>query len=113
MAYDIHLAERIEQALTQRKVAFRTIKMMGGLCFMVDEKMCVGIVKDQLMARIGEENMEQMLQREGAIPMDFTGKPLKGFIYVKPEGFDFETDFDFWINACLAYNPLAKASKKR
>lgn len=119
MAFDSHLAERIEQILIQKKVVFYQKKMMGGLCFMVNEKMCCAIHFDKkkqldlLMARIGPEQEEIHKNRPGCLPMDFTGRPMKGFVFVDANGFDLEEDLLFWINLCLAYNPKANSSKKR
>jgi len=93
--------------------------MMGGLCFMVNDKMCCGIHFDKkreidlLMARIGEAASPKALEKEGCLPMDFTGRPMKGYVFVTPEGVDMEEDLDYWIQLCLDFNPLAKASKKR
>lgn len=113
MAYDNYLEERITRLLQAKKVAFHAKKMMGGLCYMVDDKMCVGIVKDDLMVRVGEEKMLETLQLEGAKPMTFTGKPLKGYVFVEPIGIDTESQLEMWIDAALAFNPLAKSSKKK
>lgn len=113
MAYDELLADRIRNTLNEKKVESRELKMMGGLCFMVDEKMCVGIVKNMLMARIGEEAYESALSKKGVQPMDFTGRPMKGYVFIEPEGVDMEEDLTYWIQKCLDFNPLAKSSKKR
>ena len=113
MAYDEYLHERIESVLNAKNIPFEAKKMMGGLCFMVDDKMCLGIVKNELMARVGEEQYQELIDREGAKPMDFTKRPMKGYLFVEPEGFDFEEDLEFWIDKCLAFNPEAKSSKKR
>jgi len=113
MAYNEYLAERITQTLKEKKVLFDTRKMMGGLCFMVDDKMCIGINKDFLMARIDPLYYEIYLKEKGSRPMDFTGRPMKGFIFVEPEGTDLETDLEEWIDRCLEFNPKAKSSKKK
>lgn len=113
MAYDEHLAERIRQSLTRHKTPFEEKKMMGGLCFMVDDKMCLGVMKNELMARIDPEIVPEALKRKEAHPMDFTGKRMKSFATVKPEGVDLETDFEYWIQLCLDFNPKAKSSKKK
>lgn len=113
MAYNEYLAERIERILTAKKVDFFTKKMMGGLTFMVDSKMCVGIVNDDLMARIGTENYEMALTKNGCRPMNFTGKTMKGYVFVSPEAIDFEADLEYWLQLALDFNPLAKASKKK
>jgi len=113
MAYDTYLAERVNRILTEQKVNFYEKKMFGGVCFMVNEKMCCGVLKNQIMARINPEVYEASLNKEGASKMNFTGREMKGFIYINPEGTDMEEDLTFWVNLCLAYNPLAKASKKK
>ncbi len=113
MAYDENLADRIRATFDHKHVHYRELKMMGGLCFMVDDKMCVGVTGDRLMARVGKEGYEDAISREGCIPMDFTGRPLSGFVYVLPDAIDTEDELDEWIQICLNYNPLAKASKKK
>ena len=113
MAYDELLADRIRQALKERNINATEKKMMGGLTFMVDDKMCIGIVKDQLMARIDPELQAIALARKGCHEMDFTGRPMKGFVFVAPEGWDAEIDLDYWVQLCLDYNPRAKSSKKK
>lgn len=119
MPYNEFLADRIRRVFGEKRVSFTEKKMMGGLCFMVDDKMCCGIHFDKkknsdlLMARVGEGAMEDSLQKEGCMPMDFTGRPMKGYVFVSPEGFDAEVDLEGWIQRCLDFNPLAKASKKK
>ena len=113
MAYDIHLADRISNLLEQKGVVFEVKKMMGGWCAMVDNKMCVGIVKNQLMARIGPDAYEKALTRPHCGEMNFTGRSMKGYVFVEPEGIDKADDLEYYVDLCLAFNPLAKASKKK
>ena len=113
MAYDTYLEERITRILEEKKTNFIAKKMMGGLCYMVEGKMCLGIIKDQLMCRVGEDVYEACLQKEGCIPMDFTKRPMKGYVYVVPEAVDNDEALTEWIQVCLDFNPLAKASKKK
>ncbi len=113
MAYNEFLQERIESLLNDKNIGFSAKKMMGGLCYMIDDKMCFGIVKNELMARVGSENFDELLQRNGAKPMDFTKRPMKGYLFIEPEGIDYDTDLEFWIDRCLEFNPLAVASGKR
>ncbi len=119
MPYDQHLADRITRTLEDKKVAFEARNMMGGRVFMVDDKMLCGIHIDKkygdslLMARIGEEAYKKVIEREDCLPMDFTGRPMRGYVFVTPDGFDMEDDLAYWIDLCLAFNPLAKASKRR
>ncbi len=117
MAYDEYLAERISNVLKQKNVSFNTKPMMGGLLFQVNDKMLCGIHIDKkygdslLMARIGEDAYPEEITKEFCLPMDFTGRPMRGYIFVTPQGFDMEDDLEYWLDLCLAFNPLAKASK--
>jgi len=113
MAYDELLEDRIERVMKERGIPFRKKKMMGGLTFMVEDKMCVGIVRDTLMARIDPEIYETALKKKGCRQMDFTGRPMKGFVFVEPEGIDLDEDLEYWIQLALDYNPKAAKSGKR
>ncbi len=119
MAYDAFLADRIRQLLKEKHVLFEELNMMGGLCFKVDNKMLCGIHFDKnfgdnlLMARVGEAVYEAELEKPNCLPMDFTGRPMKGYIFVTPEGFDVDDDLSYWLDLCLAFNPFAKASKPK
>ncbi|MBX2871335.1 MAG: TfoX/Sxy family protein [Saprospiraceae bacterium] len=113
MAYSELLADRIRQILADKGIATVEKKMMGGLCFMVDDKMCLGVIKEELMARIGPDAYEAALEKAGSRAMDFTGRPMKGYVFVEPEGIDMDKDLSYWIQACLDFNPLAKSSKKK
>lgn len=111
--YSEYLADRIRQVLKEKNTYYTEKKMMGGLAFMVDDKMCVGITNDDLMARIDPDIYEDALKRKGVREMDFTKKPMKGWIYVSPEGIDLDDDLSSWIQLALDFNPKAKSSKRR
>ena len=113
MAYNEYLAERIERTLKEKGTPYELKKMMGGLCYMVDEKMCFGIVKDELMARINPDLYEESLTKPGCKEMNFTGRAMKGFVFVEGEGIDMDEDLEYWIQLCLDFNPLAVKSKKK
>ena len=113
MAYDEYLADRINKVLKDKNISFEEKQMMGGLCFLVDDKMCVGIIKDELMCRIGPEKYEKALAKPGCKEMTFTGKAMKGYVYVEPEAMDDDEDLADWIQLCLDFNPLAKSSKRK
>lgn len=113
MAYDEFLADRIKAELKRQNVPFEEKKMMGGVCYLVNDKMCVGIVKQKLMARIGTEKYDEAFDKPGCREMDFTGKPLKGYVFVEPDGIDLDSDLAYWVNLALEFNPRAKSSKKR
>lgn len=113
MAYNEFLADRVTVFFEEKKVLFEVKKMMGGLCFMVDSKMCVGIIKDEIMARIHPDIYEESLTKKGCNKMNFTGRPMKGFVFLSDEAIDMEEDLYYWLQLALDFNPLAKASKKR
>ena len=113
MAFDEILAGRIRASLGKKNAAFQEKKMMGGLCFLVDGKMCMGVVKNKLMARIGQDAYDQALKEKGCTEMDFTGKPMKGFVFVEPSGLTSESELDHWTELCLSYNPFAKSGRKK
>jgi TfoX/Sxy family transcriptional regulator of competence genes len=102
MAYDEGLAERIREVLDGRP-AVTEKKMFGGLAFMLDGYMFVGVQDDTLMARVGPDNHAAALARPGARPMDFTGRPMKGYVYVDPKGFESDEDLAGWIKQCAAF----------
>jgi TfoX/Sxy family transcriptional regulator of competence genes len=111
MAYNQHLAERIALELERKHIGYETRKMFGGICYMVDDKMCVGVVKDALMARTDPAEAQHLLAKPGASPMDFTRKSMKGFLFIDDDGWDSDDGLSYWIDKCLEYNPLAKSSK--
>jgi len=113
MAFDEFLADRIRIALKEKKARFTEKKMMGGLACMVDDKMCVGVIENNMMARIDPEVYEKSITRPGCRPMDFTGRPMKGWIYLEPEAIDMDKDLNEWVQLALDYNPKAKSSKKK
>lgn len=119
MAFDHYQADRIRAVLKEKSVVYEERKMMGGLCVMVNEKMCFGLLQsktdgqDLLMIRVGEESCQKIINDAYILPMDFTGRPMKGYAFVSAEGFDMDEDISKWIQMCLDYNPLAKKSPKK
>ncbi|MFO1514627.1 MAG: TfoX/Sxy family protein [Verrucomicrobiota bacterium] len=113
MAYNEQLAERVRQIFGDARVRVEEKCMMGGLCFMVNGKMCVGVEKERLMARIDPEEYESALRRKGCVPMDFTGRPMRGFVFVNPAGLATDDALNDWLKLALEFNPRAKSSKKK
>jgi TfoX/Sxy family transcriptional regulator of competence genes len=113
MAYDEFLAERIRISLIENQTTFEEKKMFGGVCFMVDDKMCIGVINNDLMVRIDSEKEDEFLKEKGCRPMDFAKRPMKGFLYVNPDGVDMDDDLDKWVKRCLEFNPKAKSSKRK
>ena len=102
MAYDEEMAYRIRAALAgQEGVTER--KMFGGLAFMVNGHMCCGLAKGDLMVRVGPEQHEEALAQPHAREMDFTGRPMKGFVYVDSAGYGSDKDLQAWIDRGLAF----------
>ena len=113
MSYNTKLADRVREALAQRTVVEEK-EMFRGVCFMVNGKMCVCISGEELLCRIGAEAMEAALDENGVRQMIMSrSRPSKDFVFVSPEAFQRQTDFDKWIELALDFNPKAKASKKR
>ena len=99
MSYDEGLAERLREALqSQRGISEK--KMFGGLAFMAGGYMFIGITGNILMARIGPEYYQQALSRPYVRVMDFTGKPMRGFVFVDPPWFESDSDLSDWVQRC-------------
>lgn len=113
MPYDLSLADRVSDLFSARGVNHETKRMMGGLCFLVNGKMCLGVTERRLMVRLDPAEEEQALQRPGCKPMDFTGRPMRGYVFVHPEGYESDAALRHWVELALAFNPKAKASVKR
>ena len=87
--------------------------MFGGLCFMVNGKMCVGVETSRLMVRFNPEKTEEVMEIEGAMPMDFTSRVMKGYAFVDIVALNTKKKLEYWVNLALEYNKIAKASKKK
>lgn len=111
MAYNEKLGDKIREVLVDEE-NIEEKAMFGGLCFMVNGKMCVGVVKDEMMCRINPDMDETVLEMDGCRPMDFTGKRMKGYVFVSEDGIKTKKQFDYFISLCLEFNSIAKASKK-
>lgn len=113
MAYNEKLADRTREliALTQKNVEEK--KMFGGLCFMVNDKMCIGVEKERLMVRIDPARYDEAMEKEGCVPMDFTGKVMKGFVFVDADVVTTKKKLEYWVTLALEYNKIAKVSKKK
>ena len=113
MAYNEKLADRTREiiAITHKKVEEK--KMFGGLCFMVNDKMCVGVEKDRLMVRLNPDLFEEVIEKKGCKPMDFTGKIMKGYVFVDAEALHNKKKLEYWVKLALDFNKLAKSSKKK
>jgi TfoX/Sxy family transcriptional regulator of competence genes len=102
MAYDEDVAFRIRAVLADQDSVTEK-KMFGGLSFVVNGHMCCGLAKEKLMVRVGPEQYEECLAQPHAREMDFTGRPMKGMIYVDSEGYDSDEDLQAWVDRGLAF----------
>jgi len=116
VAYNETLAGRLRELLAARpEVSER--KMFGGLAFMLRGHMFAGVLDDSLMARVGPQAYSEDLRQPHAREMDFTGKPLRGYIFVGPAGLESTADLERWLGLCLAFAetlpPKASATARR
>ena len=113
MAYNEKLANMTRElfSLSGNKTEEKT--MFGGLCFMVNGKMCVGVEKDRLMVRLDPARYDEVMEIEGCKPMDFTGRVMKGFVFVDADVLKTKKKLDHWIRLALEYNKVVKVAKKK
>jgi TfoX/Sxy family transcriptional regulator of competence genes len=112
MAYDLGLAQRIRDAL-QSRLNITERAMFGGLAFLVDGKMFVGVQGSTLMARVGPERHEDALTVPNVRPMDFTGRPMKGYVYVDSPGLAEDKNLKAWVHWCVSYVAALPARKSK
>ena len=98
MAYDETFADRVRDALAPR-AGLTERRMFGGIAFMVDGNMAVGIIGEDLMVRLDPADAEAALTEEHVRPMDFTGRPMKGMVFVDSDGTASEADLASWVDA--------------
>ncbi len=112
MAYDETTAARVRKLLKgQRDVAER--KMMGGLCFMVNNTMCCTVSgRGGMLIRVGPEAHERMLQEPHTSPMEMRGRIMSGFIRLAPEGYQSDADLKTWVKRGLDFVAAAPAKTK-
>lgn len=102
MAYDEILAKRVRLSV-RNKPGVTERMMFGGIAFMLRGHMFVGVIERSLMARVGPDNYESALTRPGAREMDFTGKPMRGYVFVGPDALQKASDLKRWVELCIAF----------
>lgn len=118
MAYNEKLADRVRELITLTHKKVEEKKMFGGLSFMVNDKMCVGVKEKRMLVRIDPEMTDEVAEKEGCAPMVHSGKTMKGFIFVDIDTLQTKKNLEYWIKLALEYNsiarraPQAKTSKK-
>jgi TfoX/Sxy family transcriptional regulator of competence genes len=102
MSYDEGLADRIRDVVaSQAGVGER--QMFGGIAFLLGGKMFCGIVKDELMVRVGPDRHAEALRQPHVRPMDFTGRPMKGYVFVAPSGYESDAALEKWVSWALEF----------
>jgi hypothetical protein len=112
MAYDERLADRVRRLLASRK-GISERKMFGGIAFLIDGKICVGVINDELIVRVGRDGHADAMGRKHTRPMDFTGRPMRGMVYVEPAGVARGVALERWIETGVNGARTSPASKKR
>ncbi|HSU27913.1 MAG TPA: TfoX/Sxy family protein [Chitinophagaceae bacterium] len=113
MAYNEKLADRVRELISLGNGKIEEKQMFGGLCFMVNDKMCVGVEQERLMIRLDPAKYDEAMEKDGCQPMDFTGKIMKGYVFVDLNVLNTSKRLEYWVNLALEYNKIAKASKKK
>ena len=113
MAYDEKLADRTREIIARTHKNVEEKRMFGGLCFMVNDKMCVGVEKERLMVRLDPAKYDEVMEKEGCRPMDFTGKIMKGYVFVDIDVLNTKKELEYWVKLALDFNKKAKPSKKK
>jgi len=102
MPYDEGLAQRVREVL-EDVTGLSEKKMFGGLCFMLNGNMCCGVAGEELMLRVGPDAYEDAVSQPHARKMDFTGRPMKGFVFVEPDGIASDKDLNSWVAKASAF----------
>lgn len=110
--YNEKLADKVREYLVDIPNVTEK-KMFQGLCFMVNDKMCICVRDEKLLCRIEPEKVDELLEKGNSSPMIHNGKKMKGYVFVDENGYKNKKDFDSWIQLCLDYNPIAKSSKRK
>lgn len=113
MAYDEELGSRITGLLNDIGVSFTEKKMFGGLGFMINGKMSVGIVKEDLMLRVLDARIDEVLADPNVRPMDFTGRPMKGFVFVDAQGFQRDSALRGWLELGIEFGKHGIVKSRR
>ncbi len=112
MAYNHLLADRVRELLATNEDTTEK-EMFSGVCFMVEDKMCICVSGEELLCRIGAEQVAIELENGNCRNMMNNGRSMKDYVYVEEAGFAQAQKLHYWVNLCLAFNPKAKASKKK
>ncbi|RVU02729.1 TfoX family protein [Mucilaginibacter limnophilus] len=112
MAANHELLNRVREALADIP-GIEEKAMFGGVCFLVDDKMCVCVRREDIMCRLNPNSYHNELEKPGVQQMIHNGRVMKGYVFIAPETMQNKADFNYWISLALEYNKIAKSSKKK
>lgn len=112
MAANEALTNRVREALMHLPDVTEK-SMFKGICFMVDDKMCICVNDETILCRIGPAKLEEALEKNGVTQMMHNGKPMKDYVFVNQAEIQNQQEFDYWVQLSLAFNKVAKSSKKK
>lgn len=107
------LFERMRNVLLVKEVLWEEKRMMGGLAFMVDDKLCFGTYRGGLLCRIDSDEKDKLLADTDAEIVRQGGREMKSYVLLQPYSYESDHELEFWISKCLKFNPKAKSSKKK
>ena len=113
MAVNEALADRVRAIISQTHENVEEKRMFGALCFMVDDKMCIGVQEENIMVRLDPAMEEQFLEKEGCRPMDMGGKVMKSFFFIDESVLGTEKKLNHWVQLALDHNKIVKPSKSK
>ena len=113
MPYHEKLANSTRALIAETHKKVEEKKMFGGLCFMVNDKMCVCVNKERLMFRLDPGLFDKIIEKEGCRLMEMQGRIMKGYVIVDTEALNTKKKLAWWVTMALDYNKIAKPSKKK
>jgi TfoX/Sxy family transcriptional regulator of competence genes len=113
MPYNEKLADRVRELIAAEEKNVEEKRMFSGMCFMVNDKMCVCLGRGTIMVRLDPDLVDEVLEQEGVSPMIMSGRPVKGFVRVNEEVLTTKKKLAYWVDLALSFNKFAKSSKKK
>lgn len=113
MPFNEKLADRIRELIAEKEKNVEEKRMFSGMCFMVNDKMCVCLGRGTIMVRLDPDIVDQVLEQEGVSPMIMQGKVVKGFVRVNEEMLTTKKKLAYWVDLALSFNKFAKSSKEK
>lgn len=113
MPYDEKMADRVREIIAERTDNVEEKRMFGGLCFMVDDKICVAVKSDKMFTRLAPDVFDKALGKDGITTMERGNTTMQGYLYIDYALLQTQSQLQHWVGLALDFNPLAKASKRK